>query len=254
MLVMLVKNNDIEIGSEDILFYKTTGSTEEAVVLPNGFIGTLESLMEIVLLELGYEFKGIFDKEFMSVVLPLGVDSINFSDLWFGKALGFKGSSLTAFSWGLSRFMIENDLHLGNEGELFRPYEIESGFTLSGQVYKDTPGVSTVFYSMTFADYTFEQTKTGVIPFAENLESNIDMKLGVEAYNYYKEYFTSNVFQINFKKPYLERGDVLNGHKVLCEMSERPSLINEGKVEYYIVLSTGQYVSTNGENYVIVER
>lgn len=253
MFIFLVKDTIYDVLETDILFYKTTSGVETPVTITGGVLGNIQDILDAIEIEYGIIFSGLFDQDIMTITLPGAIDSIDFKDLELGRWLGFSDNELLSTRWGTHRFMISDDVFLGHESSPIRPYEIESNFTLSGQVYKSTPGISTLFYDCTFGDYKKKYVDTGVIPFVENLESNVDMRMSTEGYEYFGGYFNSTIFQLNFLSKYLEPGDVLNSNKVRLEMSERPSPENGMKTYAFLTNSSGAYIILTDGSFVVKE-
>lgn len=253
MTVMLVKNTFYDIPETEVLFYKTSSGVETGVTITGGFLGNLKDLLDAIELEYNIVFSGLMDKEFVTATLPANIDSIDWKDLELGKWLGFKGTETIGSRWGLSRFLID-DVFIGHEASSIRPYDIESQFTLDGRVYKDTPKIANLFYQATFGDYLKEQVETGVIPFVENLESDTDMLLSQDGFNYFQGFFNSTLLQLNFDKKYLEPGDRLNSSSVKVQISERPSDENGAVLKAFLTLSDGTYIVLTDGSYVVVER
>jgi len=253
MIIFLVKASKLEYNSStDILFRYNNGTWNDYSL---DFLGTLEDLLIEIETNIGISFSNIFNNEFIEVTLPAGITDIEFLDNDFSKFLGFRPSNdLVATKWGTFRFMINNDRLLGHEAQNMRPYEIESNFTLDGRVYKSTPKISTIFYDFKFGDYTKKQVEDGVIPFVENLESNVDVYFNNKSYAFFDGFFNSNVFQINFNTKYLEAGLTLNSNIVKCQLSERPSVYNNGKLIYFLTDSTGAFIINSRDDYTILER
>jgi len=253
MFIFLVKHTIYQFDASEVLFYKTTAGIETPVTITGGFLGDIEDLLNAIQNEHGIVFSGLYNMEFMTITLPAGIDSIDFKDLELGGWLGFKKYELIATKWGTHRFMIENESYLGHEALPLRPYEIESNFTLSGQVYKSVPKISTIFYDAIFADYSKSEIELGVIPFVENLESNTDMMMSSEAFSYFGGFFNSTLFQLNFAGKYLEVGGVLNSSKVKVQISERPSAENGGKILAFLTNSLGHYIIKTNGDFIIKE-
>ncbi len=257
MIIFLVKGTVAEYQTSEAIFeYYESGAWH---TYTTSFLGTLSDLLDDIFLNTGILFKGLYDTEYMTIDLSSSSATIvKMLDNDFTRQLGFRNTTYsinaTASYWGTHRFMINNDDLLGHEANNMRPYEIESNFTLDGRVYKSTPGISTIFYEVKFGDYTKKQVERGVIPFVENLESNIDLKFTQEAYDFFGGFFNTDTFQISFDKKYLEAGLTLNANIVKCQISERPSSNFGGRTLYYLTDSLGNFIITSNGAFITLER